>query len=83
MYKWSNTFFVLFESGDFKMDSLLSLKSSDKMLADLKNAANSKQTAEQINEQRISFIYGSVKESANITRAKIKDILSEKQGIGS
>lgn len=74
---------MLFKSGEFKMDNLLLLKSSDEVLAALKSAAHSKQTAEQINEQRVSFIYGSIKEHGTITRAQIKDILSEKQGIGS
>lgn len=57
------------------MDNLTALKTSSALLDALYKAAYEKQAAEEIREQRISFIMGSIGFKNGISRSCIKDVL--------
>lgn len=65
------------------MDKLMELKTSATLLTALGNASSKKQTADEIKEQRVSFIFGSIDEKSGVTRSRIQEVLEEQQGIGS
>lgn len=56
------------------------LKTSELLLAALKEASKRGLTAEELNKQRISFIMGSLKESSTVTRSRIQEVLAEQEG---
>ena len=53
------------------------------LLEALKRASSHEMTASEVQEQRISFIYGSVKPSAGLTREKIREVLLEQYGLSN
>lgn len=60
------------------MDTLTDLKTKSSLLSALGNASTKKISAEEIREQRVSFIYGSIK--TGVTRSRIQEVLAEQQG---
>jgi len=52
-------------------------KTSETMLAALKDAANSTMTKEEFADQRISFVMGMIGSNSTITRDQAKEILSQ------
>lgn len=56
------------------------LKTNASLLTALKEAASETHTAAEIEEQRISFIMGSLQKSGTVTRAKIMQVLESQQG---
>jgi len=65
------------------MNKLKEIKTSKELLDALVNASSKKQSATEVNEQRVSFIYGSMDHKSGLTRSRIQEILTEQQGIGS
>lgn len=57
--------------------SLKDLKTSDEVLGALHQAAAHKPTATETLEQRVSFVYGSVKSNSSITREQVKKVLAD------
>jgi hypothetical protein len=53
----------------------LELKTDEKLLNALKNAK--KLSAEEVLEQRVSFVYGSMKSDSSVTREQVKKVLEE------
>jgi hypothetical protein len=56
------------------------LKSSDELLLQLHLAAERELTSEELHRQRISYIYGTLKDDNTVTRARIDEVLSELEG---
>ena len=49
----------------------------------LRKAAGQKMTQQQVREQRISFVMGTVDKSNNMTRAEVEKLLSSLEGLSS
>ena len=58
----------------------LNLKTDDSLLSALRNAATKKQTANEIQEQRISFVFGSLDSDSDVTKEQIRQIISAEKG---
>jgi len=55
-------------------------KTDARLLQRMKQAARSQLTAEQIDEQRVSFIMSALSEKNTATRAKVTQILAQHEG---
>lgn len=60
--------------------ALEELKTDASLLKALKNSSSVKPNAEELLEQRVSFIFGSLKAESSITHERIKQILVEQEG---
>ena len=56
------------------------LKTRDSVLKALEAARHHRPTPEELHRQRVSFIFGSLKDSSNVTRERIESILASKEG---
>lgn len=56
------------------------LKTSESLLLALRNAAKTQISAEELREQRISFILGALDKESGVTREKIVKVLDDQQG---
>jgi hypothetical protein len=56
------------------------LKTPDSLLTALQKAASRPLSAEEIEEQRISFIMGSLSETSSVTRARVQEVLAQQEG---
>jgi hypothetical protein len=56
------------------------LKTDPALLIALKHALALPQTPEEIEQQRLSFIMGSLKSTNEITRAQVQEILAQQEG---
>ena len=56
------------------------LKTDHALLERLKAAASASLTAEELREQRVSFIIGSLGKDSSITRERVKEVLAEHEG---
>lgn len=56
------------------------LKTDPELLAALKRALALPQSHEELEQQRLSFIMGSLKSTNAITRAEVKEILAQQEG---
>lgn len=56
------------------------LKTDPALLAALKRALALPQTPEQVEQQRLSFVMGSLKSTNGITRSEVKEILAQQKG---
>ena len=61
----------------------MEIKTDEKLLQALKRAAGHKPTAAELKEQRVSFIFGSMKNSSNVTRSRIAELLKEHDGVAA
>jgi hypothetical protein len=61
-------------------DAVLQLKTDNSLLKALEKASSAKPDADELMEQRVSFIFGSLKTESNITHAQIKQVLVEQEG---
>lgn len=61
-------------------DSLLSLKTSEKLLNAVHRAAARKMTSEELREQRVSFVFGSMDSSSSVTRERVRQMLLDQEG---
>ncbi len=59
-------------------DALTKLKTDASLIQALEKAASHKPSAAEIFEQKVSFIYGSIKDDTGVTRERIKQILDER-----
>jgi len=62
------------------MNVFLGLKTSPELLSKLKQTVERKLSAAEILEQRISFVFGSLKPGSGITRERVRQILLEHDG---
>lgn len=56
------------------------LRTSPELLRAIKQASTRTQTAEEIKEQRISFVYGSLGAKSAVTRAQVENALERHEG---
>ena len=56
------------------------LKTDQDFLKALREASQEKQTTDEILEQRVSFVYSSMKPEGHVTKAEIRRALVEKEG---
>jgi hypothetical protein len=57
-------------------DNFLGLKTDPSLLNKLQRAAGHKPSQAQIVEQRVSYVYGSVKPSSGVTREQVRNVIS-------
>lgn len=58
----------------------MDIKTNESLLAALRQASSHTPTADELKEQRVSFIMGTLKEESGVTRAKIEAVLAEQEG---
>jgi hypothetical protein len=56
------------------------LKTDPKLLAALQQSLTMPQSPEDIDQQRLSFVMGSLKSTNGITRAQVQEILAHHEG---
>lgn len=56
------------------------LKTSADLLRALEDATRRELTSEEVNNQRVSFIFGSLKDDNNITKQRIREVLARNTG---
>lgn len=61
--------------------NFLDLKTNPDLLRALEKAAHRKQTADEIREQRVSFVYGSVGPKNEVTREQVRMLILEQEGV--
>ncbi len=59
---------------------MTNLKTREKLLNALKDASKREITPEQLHNQRISFIMGSLDEDSRVTRAQVQQVLARQEG---
>lgn len=64
-------------------DVILKLKTENSLLEALKKASEERPNPNELLEQRVSFIFGSLKVESSITHDRIKKILVEQQEGGA
>ena len=58
-------------------------KTDETLLRALHEAAQRKLSPEELREQRVSFIMGTVKSDSGVTRERIRHVLAEQEGAAS
>lgn len=61
----------------------LALKTNGALLEALKNAASKKPSAKEVQEQRVSFVFGSLGSKSNVTREHVRQIIVEQEGLAA
>jgi SpoU rRNA methylase family enzyme len=61
-------------------DAVAKLKTDSSLLEALEKASAAKPSPEELLEQRVSFIFGSLKAESDITHEQIKQLLIEQEG---
>lgn len=59
---------------------MLELKTRDSLLQALRQAAQHPLTADEVRQQRVSFIMSTLKEGSSVTRARVEQILDAQEG---
>lgn len=59
---------------------LLGLKTDPKLLSKLRQPSARKLSAAEILEQRVSFVFGSMKPDSEVTRERVRQIILEQDG---
>jgi hypothetical protein len=62
-------------------EQVLELKTDTELLRALKSAAGRKPSAEELVEQRVSYIYGAMDSQSGVTRERIKQTLDDQDGL--
>jgi len=57
------------------------LRTSEALLRKLQDAVRRKQTRQEIDRQRISFVYGSMSFSSDITKEEVESLVNQQAGI--
>ncbi|WP_191830891.1 hypothetical protein [Pseudomonas fluorescens] len=61
--------------------NFLDLKTDPGLLSALQGASQHKQSAAEMLEQRVSFVYGSVDSQNGVTREQIRKLILEQEGV--
>ncbi|MBD8272757.1 hypothetical protein [Pseudomonas fluorescens] len=61
--------------------NFLDLKTDPGLLCALQGASQHKQTAAEMLEQRVSFVYGSVSSRNGVTREQVRKLILEQEGV--
>ena len=63
------------------MDKVLTLKSSRVLLDSIRDASKKKLSPRDIQEQRVSFVYGSMGNQNSVTKERIREFVCEFEGV--
>lgn len=61
-------------------NNIAALKSDASLLEALHKAVTRRLTPEEVFEQRVSFVFGSIDSDSSITREQVKQVISEQEG---
>jgi hypothetical protein len=61
-------------------NQIVELRDKSQLLSALQKSLQKKQTATDILEQRVSFVFGSLSTKSNVTRQRVKEILEQQDG---
>lgn len=64
-------------------NEILELKTNSALLNALHNSLLKKPTAEEIMEQRVSFVFSSLNSGSSVTRDRVRKLLAEQEGIAA
>lgn len=64
-------------------DYFLGLKTDQSLLTKLGEASNRKPSHEEIQEQRVSYVFGFVKPSSGVTREQVRNVIVGHEGVAS
>jgi len=56
---------------------MFDIKTNPDLIKKLKEAAKIKMTKEEINEQRVSWVYGNLSKGNNMTEDEVRELLNE------
>lgn len=62
-------------------NEVLELKTNEALLHALHTALAKKTTPQDILEQRVSYVYGSISKNSNVTRDRVRKLLVEHDGL--
>ncbi|WP_313281607.1 hypothetical protein [Delftia tsuruhatensis] len=62
------------------MDQVLELKTNERVLAAMRNAAARAMSAAESMEQRVSFVYGSVSKDNTVTKEQVREVIRAQVG---
>lgn len=62
-------------------NEVLGLKTDEDLLKALREALSHKPTAEEIEEQRVSFVYGSLSSKSSVTRDQVRHFVADRDGL--
>lgn len=63
------------------MGNQVELKTNDMLLRALQDAVSKKPSQKEIMDQRVSFVFGSLDSSSNVTRERVRKIIEEQDGL--
>ena len=61
-------------------NGFLALKTDRHLLAKLQQPATHKPSPKEILEQRVSFVFGSIKPASGVTRERVRQVILEQDG---
>ena len=61
-------------------NGFLALKTDPKLLEKIKSASAHKQSAKEMFEQRVSFVFGSMPRESGITREQVRQVIIDQDG---
>jgi hypothetical protein len=62
------------------MNNLVELKTKPTLLHALKNTSSRRLSADEVHQQRVSFIFGSIKRASGVTKSQIEEVLAGLEG---
>jgi SpoU rRNA methylase family enzyme len=62
------------------LDNVLTLKSNARILAAIKRAAEHKQSPQEVMEQRVSFVFGSMGRDSGVTKEQVRQAILNQAG---
>ncbi|MFK4075903.1 hypothetical protein ACI2KX_19515 [Ectopseudomonas khazarica] len=60
--------------------SFINIQTNAELLGALQGATRHKQTASELLEQRVSFVYGSMGQKSGVTREQVRKLILEQEG---
>lgn len=63
------------------LESILSLKTDARLLDAVRRASERKMSSEDLLEQRISFVFGSMGNGSSMTKERVREVLLEQGGL--
>jgi hypothetical protein len=63
-----------------RSQAVTELKTPQSLLDALRKAAEQSQSEDDVKQQRVSFIMGSLSESSDVTHARVREVLARQEG---
>ena len=64
-------------------NEVFELRTNAKLLTELHFALSKKQSAQDILEQRVSFVFGSLGSDSSVTRDRIRQVIVQQDGVAA